>query len=166
MTMPATKTARKPDPCSSVVAPYSSSTLPEFAADTRRLARQGDPAHEPEQGHAAGNTSNHTDCHLEQEVCGNSSEGDSTDSAWRASSPAIKAMPTGLIRPGFRLSRIVPLRPEISCWPRTENTTAGSVGDTAVADQQRRRTRPSRRRRASGAAGGRGRGRCPVRRRR
>ena len=28
---------------------------------------------------------------------------------------------------------MVPLRPEISCWPRTENTTAGSVGAMAVA---------------------------------
>ncbi len=45
---------------------------------------------------------------------------------------AIKAMPTGSLAPDSP-SRMVPLRPDTSRWPRTEKTTAGSVGATAVA---------------------------------
>ena len=48
-----------------------------------------------------------------------------------ASRPPIKAIPTGSFAPDSP-SRIVPLRPAISCCPNTENTTAGSVGETAV----------------------------------
>ena len=44
----------------------------------------------------------------------------------------IKAMPTGSFAPDSP-SRMVPLRPAISRRPNTENTTAGSVGATAVA---------------------------------
>ena len=49
-----------------------------------------------------------------------------------ASRLAISAMPTGSFAPDSP-SRMVPLRPAISRWPSTENTTAGSVGATAVA---------------------------------
>lgn len=49
-----------------------------------------------------------------------------------ARSPPISAIPTGSFAPDSP-SKIVPLRPVISCCPRTENTTAGSVGETAVA---------------------------------
>ena len=41
-------------------------------------------------------------------------------------------MPTGSFAPDSPFE-IVPARPETSRWPRTENTTAGSVGATAVA---------------------------------
>ncbi len=45
---------------------------------------------------------------------------------------AISAIPTGSFAPDSP-SRMVSLRPSISRWPSTENTTAGSVGATAVA---------------------------------
>src|SRR4051812_21572671 len=45
---------------------------------------------------------------------------------------AISAIPTGSFAPDSP-SRIVPLRPDTSRCPRTEKTTAGSVGETAVA---------------------------------
>lgn len=48
------------------------------------------------------------------------------------SRPAISAIPTGSFAPDSRSSR-VPLGPAISRCPSTENTTAGSVGATAVA---------------------------------
>ena len=44
---------------------------------------------------------------------------------------AIKAMPTGSLAPASP-SRMVPLRPATSRRPSTENTTAGSVGASAV----------------------------------
>ena len=49
---------------------------------------------------------------------------------------AISAIPTGSFAPDSP-SRMVPLRPAISRCPRTENTTAGSVGATAVATSTR-----------------------------
>src|SRR5664280_628998 len=49
-----------------------------------------------------------------------------------AMTPVIRAMPTGSFAPASP-SKMVPLRPEISRCPSTENTTAGSVGATAVA---------------------------------
>ena len=54
-------------------------------------------------------------------------------SAWVASwiSPSISAIPTGSFAPDSP-SRIVPVRPEISRSPKTENITAGSVGATAA----------------------------------
>ena len=44
----------------------------------------------------------------------------------------ISAIPTGSFAPDSPF-KMMPLRPETSRWPRTENTTAGSVGATAVA---------------------------------
>ena len=44
----------------------------------------------------------------------------------------MSAIPTGSLAPDSP-STTVPLGPSISCWPRTENTTAGSVGAMAVA---------------------------------
>ena len=54
-------------------------------------------------------------------------------SAWVASSiiPSISAIPTGSLAPDSP-SRIVPVRPEISRSPSTENITAGSVGAIAA----------------------------------
>ena len=48
-----------------------------------------------------------------------------------ANNATIKAMPTGSFAPDSP-SRMSPLRPATSRRPSTENTTAGSVGDTAV----------------------------------
>jgi hypothetical protein len=51
---------------------------------------------------------------------------------WPAASRlAINAMPTGSLAPDSP-SRMVPLRPATSRRPSTENTTAGSVGASAV----------------------------------
>ena len=47
------------------------------------------------------------------------------------SNTAISAIPTGSLAPESP-SRMVPARPWISRSPRTENTTAGSVGDSAA----------------------------------
>ncbi len=55
---------------------------------------------------------------------------------------AISAMPTGSFAPDSPSSR-VPLRPAISLSPRTENTTAGSVGASAVPSSRAvRQSRP------------------------
>src|SRR6478672_8814313 len=79
---------------------------------------------------------------------------------WRANSPAtcakappltppavtrlaISAMPTGSLAPDSP-SRIVPLRPATSRCPSTEKTTAGSVGEIAVAtSSEGNQARPS-----------------------
>src|SRR5664279_5158892 len=48
-----------------------------------------------------------------------------------ASKASMRAMPTGSLAPDSP-SRMSPLRPATSRRPSTENTTAGSVGETAV----------------------------------
>src|SRR5919108_2637656 len=61
-----------------------------------------------------------------------------------ASRLAMRAMPTGSLAPDSP-SRMVPLRPAISRRPRTENTTAGSVGASAVPSSSAgRQSRPNR----------------------
>jgi hypothetical protein len=56
----------------------------------------------------------------------------STPALWPAANRlAIRAMPTGSLAPDSP-SRMVPLRPGTSRRPSTENTTAGSVGASAV----------------------------------
>src|SRR6266508_3815366 len=57
---------------------------------------------------------------------------------------AIRAMPTGSLAPDSP-SRMVPLRPVTSRRPTTENTTAGSVGASAVpSSNAARHSRPNR----------------------
>ena len=130
-TIPAAKTARNPEPRASVAAPNSSSAQarvrsgysPSLGSGTRRVNHSS--AAPPATPTAA------------------------PTPIWSRNSPptfanapalrppaairlAISAIPTGSFAPDSP-SRMMPLRPEISRRPRTENTTAGSVGATAVA---------------------------------
>src|SRR5450759_1915931 len=129
-TMPATKTARKPEPCAMVVAPYRTSThasvrsgyRPSLGSETRRMNHSR--ARPPKSPKAT------------------------PMPIWRMNSPPTctrapplsdpaasrlirRAMPTGSFAPDSP-SRIVEERPAISRCPRMENTTPGSVGATAV----------------------------------
>src|SRR5215217_4572381 len=69
----------------------------------------------------------------------------STPALWPAASRlASRAMPTGSLAPDSP-SRMVPLRPATSRRPRTENTTAGSVGASAVpTSSAARQSKPNR----------------------
>jgi hypothetical protein len=134
--IPATKTARNPDPWASVARAKISSAQasvrigysPSLGSGTRRVNHSSAT---PPAAPIAAPTN----------ICSTNSP-PTCPKAPRLSPPApirlaIRAMPTGSFAPDSP-SRIVPLRPETSCWPSTENTTAGSVGATAVATSSAR----------------------------
>ena len=129
-TMPAMNTARKPEPCAMVVAPYKTSTLarvrsgyrPSLGSETRRMNHSR--ARPPTRPRAA------------PTPIWSPNSPTTWTSAPLLRDPTVskltkRAMPTGSFAPDSP-SRIVEERPGISRCPRTENTTAGSVGAMAV----------------------------------
>src|SRR6185437_6735363 len=85
---------------------------------------QRHPPHEPQQRGPARHADSRAHPHLEQEL-----PADTRPAAVRL---AIRAIPTGSLAPDSPFKMVSP-RTETSRCPRTENTTAGSVGATAVA---------------------------------
>jgi hypothetical protein len=74
------------------------------------------------------------DSHLKDELAPDMGKSGPADTAG-GDDAGHQAMPTGSFAPASP-SKMVPLRPEISRCPSTENTTAGSVGATRGSDQQ------------------------------
>jgi hypothetical protein len=81
MMMPAAKTAKNPDPMDQRRHAVQELHAGEGSQRIQGLAGKRNPAHEPEQGNAARDTSGDTDRHLKQEVRSHSAKGDSTDPA-------------------------------------------------------------------------------------
>ena len=137
-TMPAMKTARKPEPWSTVpspkITPATSNVRIGWSAPvgrgTRRM-RKASPR-PPIRPTAAPMTISRTNSRSPAPTAPRpegvaAPPGDPVT----ARSAAIAAMPTGSLAPDSP-SRIVPDRPAISRRPRTEKTTAGSVGERAT----------------------------------
>ena len=135
-TIPATKTARKPDPRARVATREHQQRAGQRPQRVQPLAGQRHPAGEPQQRPPPA-----TPMAAPTAICSRNSPTTCANApALRPPAAirlAIRAIPTGSFAPDSP-SRMVPLRPEISRWPRTENTTAGSVGATAVANSRAR----------------------------
>ena len=95
------------------------------------LAGQRHPPHEDQQRHAARDAHGRPDDHLLDELQRTPARPRPRPRRSRSAAPPCSAMPTGSFAPDSP-SRRVPVRPAISRRPSTENTTAGSVGASAV----------------------------------
>src|SRR3984957_6372656 len=130
MRMPATRTARNPDPWATVAAPKMTSKpartrgeyRPSLGSGTRRMnASSASPPATPTATPiviCSRNSATTYHATLAALPCA-------------ASSAASSAMPTGSLAPDSPSSR-TPVRPPTPPLPNTENTTAGSVAATAV----------------------------------
>ncbi len=130
MMIPATRTARKPEPCATVAAPKMTRTpartrgeyRPSLGSGTRRMnaSRARPPATPTATPTAICSANSAATCQATLPA-----------PPWAASSAASRAMVTGSLAPDSPSSS-TPVRPAISRRPNTENTTAGSVAATAV----------------------------------
>ena len=130
MSIPATKTARKPEPWATTAMPKMHRTLartrgayrPSLGSGTRRMnaSRPMPPATPTAVPTAICSANSLTTCQATPPAV-----------PCAASSAPSSAIPTGSLAPDSPSSS-TPVRPAISRRPNTENTTAGSVAATAV----------------------------------
>ena len=95
------------------------------------LARQRDAAHEPQQCPSAQEAEGRAHTHLEQELA-RDLHGSTAAEGTGGQQAHQQGDADRVVRPGLALQDRAEERPAISRWPRTENTTAGSVGAMAV----------------------------------
>ena len=131
MRMPARKTARKPEPSQRGRGAVEQHREGDRLHRVERLVGQRDTAHDLQQQPAAGDADRGADRQLQREVPDPAADARPQPPPAAPSRLTISAMPTGSLAPDSPSSR-VPERPAISRRPRTENTTAGSVGASAA----------------------------------